>query len=178
MRNIIVVAVIAATPAVASAVMQRRGGGLQEEAPIRVCNGSVDVHTLADSKWVAEAGQWSQDRTSPGFASVITEVRYADGGTCTLRGGTVTIKYKRGTATRSLRIHRTGQKLKVTPRADFNPPSPQDPYLLRSTEGEFVTSVTSSAVPNASCDMTGKEELLEVCIATTEIGLANCRSKR
>ena len=179
MRRAIAVALVGTIPVLVSATIQvpQRGGGvLQDEAPIRVRNGSVDIQTLDGTKWVADGSQWSQDRESPGVATPMAEVRFAGGGTCTLEGSTITVKYKTSTATRTLRVHRTSRKLKVTPKADFDLADPQNATVLRSKVGAFVTEVTASGTGRASCDLAKTDELIAVCIATSESGLASCRS--
>ena len=183
-RLMALLAALAVTPVIISAIVQvkpqaqGRGRGIvQDEAPIRVRNGSADVDTLLETQWVGEGTSvWSQDKTSPGFASPIAEVRYSGGGTCRLQGATITIKYKTGaTTTKTFKVHRAGGKLKVTPKADFDIVDSRNPVTIRSKTGEFVTEVTASGTGGASCQLARKEDLREICIATTQNGLDNCR---
>ena len=173
---------LAVIPVIISAIVQvkpqpPKGKGLgQDEAPIRVRNGSVTVDTLEETKWVAEGtSRWSQDRKSPGAGSPIAEVHYAGGGTCRLQGTTIMIKYKTGSSTKTFRVLRAAGTLKVSPKPDFDLVASSNDVTIQSKTGDFVTEVTSSGSGSASCHLARKEDLRHICIATTQAALDSCR---
>lgn len=172
MRRVIAVALGAAVlPVVVTAVFQK--GVLQDEAPIRVRNGSVEIETLRETEWAAEGGLWSQNQASaPSGGTLLVEVRYMGGGTCKLQGTTVRIVYGDN---RVLTITRSNKRIKVSPKARLDQDTTQRALLRANNDGD-VTKVTASGTGRASCEMESKAELKEICIAASDIGLGNCRT--
>lgn len=147
----------------------------QDEAPIRVRNGSVEIDTLRDTKWVpVTGGPWSQDTASPGASqTLIAEVRFSGGGKCTVNGNTISVKY----GTKLFRVTRPARKQLVTPRADFDVIDSRNPVTLRAKTDDFVTEVKGTG--SAKCTMDKKSDLREICIASTQIAIDNnCNEQR
>lgn len=143
----------------------------QDEAPIRVRNGSVEIETLRDTKWVpVTGGPWSQDTASPGGSTtVIAEVRFSGGGKCTVHGQTITVTY----GSKAFRVTRASGKLRVAPQPDFDVIDSRNPVTLRSKTGDYVTEVKGNASGSASCTMASKNDLREICMASTQTAINN-----
>ena len=141
----------------------------QDEAPIRVRNGSVEIDTLGGTKWVpVTGGPWSQDTASPGMSqTLIAEVRFSGGGKCTVTGTTISVKY----GTKLFRVTRPARKQLVTPQADFDVIDSRNPVTLRAKTDDFVTEVKGTG--SAKCTMDKKTDLREICLASTQTAIDN-----
>ena len=182
MRKLVaLMAAFAVAPVIISALVQvkpqppGRGRGLgQDEAPIRVRNGSLEIETLKGTKWAAESETWAQDTPSSGTTpQLYAQVRYVTGGTCTVRGTAVRIEYG---ATAAATLQRTGNKIKVKPKNDFTQPDPNGkPHILKSMAGDYATKVS---VGENSCALDSKEQIGEFfCVAASLDGLQDCWDK-
>lgn len=145
----------------------------QDEAPIRVRNGSVEIETLGGTKWVpVTGGPWSQDRGSAGGSLLMAEVRFSGKAKCTVHGQTITVTY----GSKAFRVTRASGKLRVAPQPDFAVIDSGNPVTLRSKTGDYVTEVKGNATGSASCTMDGKDDLREICIAATQTAInSHCK---
>lgn len=178
-KMLALMAALAVTPVIISAIVQvkppqGRGRGLgQDEAPIRVRDGSVLVDTLMATQWVADGpSRWSQDRASSGTASPIAEVHYVSGKPCRVQGAVITITYN--SAKKNFKVLRAAGKLKVEPKADFTLVGSSNGTTIASTTGDSVTEVSASGGGSSSCKVPPKT-LVRICIATTQTGLDSCQ---
>ena len=150
----------------------------QDEAPIRVRNGSVEIDTLRDTAWESTGSNpWGQNRATVSTRLLTARVVFTGGGICNVSGNTITVRYKDkdDDPEKTFTVHRNSSKLFVTPRADFEPIDSRNPVTLRSKTPGRVTKVTGSSSGTASCEPGKKEELKYICVASTESGMNNCK---
>jgi hypothetical protein len=165
-----IVALGASVQQPAKPAVQAQPRPLQDEAPIRVRNGSVEIETLRGTKWVpASGGRWSQDTGSPGGSQVIAEVRFGGKAKCTVHGQTITVTY----GSKKFLVTRASGKLRVAPQLDFDVIDSRNPVTLRSKAGDYVTEVRGNASGSASCTMDAKDDLRDICIASTQTAINN-----
>lgn len=150
-------------------------GRIDEEAPIKVRNGSIKIESMRAVKWQEDLSSasdkhWTQAlESNKGNDFLWAQVRFVNGGSCTVYGRIITIEYGEG---KSTTIKRVGKRVKVRPHAQFTLNS-AEPTLIESTGGgDYVRRVISGS---NSCDLELKEQLGDfMCIASTAKGLDEC----
>ena len=132
-----------------------------EEAPIRVKNGSMTIDT-EDGTWQADGGTWSNETVKKDNKGELwVRVNLTNGTTCKGSGHPVHVEYSAGGFKAMFNVVGNPARTKVGPKNQLDPDG--DKRLKHGLSGEYITGVKING-STLNCDITPSNlDVINIC---------------
>jgi hypothetical protein len=133
----------------------------EDEAPIRVRNGSMTIDT-EDGTWQGDGSAWSNETgKKENKGELWVRVDLTNGTTCKGTGRPVHIEYSVGGFKAMFHVAGNPPRTKVSPKGQLDPDG--DKRLKHGSSGEYITGVTINGKALA-CDITQNNlNVINIC---------------
>lgn len=131
----------------------------EDEAPIRVRNGSMTIET--DGEWKDEGGAWSNETGKEHKGDLWVRVNLTDGTSCKGTGRPVHIEYSAGGFNAIFNVAGNPARTKVSPKGQLTRET--DKRLSHGSSGEFITGVRING-NTLTCNITQNNlDVIKIC---------------
>ena len=133
--------------------------GSEDEAPIRVRNGSMTIDT--DGEWKDDGGAWSNETGGEHKGDLWVRVNLTDGTTCKGNGRPVQIEYSAGGFNAMFNVVGNPPRTKVSPKGQLTKVT--DKRLSHGSSGEYITGVKING-NTLTCNITQNNlDVINIC---------------